>query len=483
MRHYILSQINFIKKFVFYILLLTISSAAYSAPKLEGFADIVEPLMPAVVNINTVKYAKKKQKESQYPEDMQIERFNRLFEQFGLPFFMDEMPTNPKATSLGSGFIIDPEGYIVTNHHVIKDADEISVKLNDNKEFAAKLIGSDQKTDIAVLKIDTKTALPFVRFGDSSLSRVGDWVIAIGNPFGLGGTVTTGIISSKSRDIDIIPGGFIDDYMQTDAAINGGNSGGPMFNMYGEVIGVNTAILTPSGTNIGIGFAIPSNSVINIIKQLKSSGKIERGKLGIRIQELTPEIADGLGINITEGALLAGVEHGGAAEKAGLKAGDIITEYNNHPIKNVRKLQILVAETPLNTEVQIKVLRKGKEVLVKVTVQEFKEEQVASDNDTKTYDKQDGYVIHGMKFVDITDNIAESLALEKESGVVVISSNARDSWSTLIRGDILTAVNQVPVANIAQLKAQYELAKKSGKKNIVLLLKRSSMTLFLALPL
>ncbi len=475
--------LRFIRQFILCILIAIFPITSYATPKLEGFADIVEPLMPAVVNINTVKYGKKKQRENTYPEDMQIERFNRLFEQFGLPFFMDEMPSNPKATSLGSGFIIDAEGYIVTNHHVIKDADEISVKLNDNKEFTANLIGRDQKTDIAVLKIDTKTPLPFVRFGDSSLSRVGDWIIAIGNPFGLGGTVTTGIISSKSRDIDIIPGGFIDDYLQTDAAINGGNSGGPMFNMYGEVIGVNTAILTPSGTNIGIGFAIPSNSVVNIIKQLKSNGKIERGKLGIKIQELTPEIADGLGIEIKEGALLAGVELDSAAEKAGLKAGDIIIEYNNHPIKNVRKLQILVAETPLNTEVKIKALRKGKEIAVNAIIQESKEEVVASKEDSKTYDKQEGYEIHSVKFVDITDKISESFGLDIDKGVVVMSNQSKDSWSSLIRGDILVAVNQVQVSNVAQLKTQYELAKKSGKKNIVLLLKRSSTTLFLALPL
>ena len=455
----------------------------FADTRICGFADVVEPLMPAVVNINTVKYAKKKEKKSLSQEEMQIEQFNQLFEQFGFPFFMDEMPSNPKATSLGSGFIIDAEGYIVTNHHVIKDADEINVKLNDNKEFIAKLVGIDQKTDIAVLKITSTTPLPFVRFGNSTISRVGDCVIAIGNPFGLGGTVTTGIISSKSRDIDIITGGLIDDYIQTDAAINGGNSGGPMFNMQGEVIGVNSAILTPSGTNIGIGFAIPSNAVINVVTRLKEHGKVERGRLGVRIQELTSEIADGLGIKNHEGALLAGVEPGSAAEKAGLKVGDVIVEYNSQPIKNVRKLQILVADTPIGGEVSIKLLREGKEISLKIAVQEYKDTSNVPEVKEKKQGENGGYILHDVSFEDITEKIAESLSIDKEAGVVVVSNSAKDAWRSLVRGDVLMAVNQAPITNISQLKTQYDMAKKSGKKNIVLLVKRSSTTLFLALPL
>ncbi len=451
-------------------------SVASAAP-LEGFADIVEPLMPAVVNINTVKYAKKKQQRSMVLKDpMNFEQLHDLLDQFGMPFFMDEMPTNPKATSLGSGFITDPEGYVVTNYHVIKDADEINVKLNDNREFVAKIVGSDQKTDIAVLKIDSKTPFPFVRFGDSSVSRVGDWIIAIGNPFGLGGTVTSGIISSKSRDIDIIYGGVIDDYIQTDAAINGGNSGGPMFNMHGEVIGVNTAILSSSGTNIGISFAIPSSSVTKIVKQLKDTGKIERGKLGIRIQELTPEIADGLSIKDARGALIAEVEKGSSAEKAGIKSRDIIVEYNGQEIKNVKRLQVLVAETSINQEVKIKVLRDGKEIELKAIIKQTQEKDLKS-ADASDDDLNKGYeVINGVKFADIMDD-------STNEGVVVISNEANNSWRNLVVGDVITAVNQIAISKLDDFKKEYENSKKLNKKNIVFLINRGKMTVFLALPL
>lgn len=466
------------------IIIALFANSAFASPPSEGFADIVEPLMPAVVNINTVKYAKKKQRKLLPPENFQIDQFNELFEQFGMPFFMDEMPSNPKATSLGSGFIIDPEGYIVTNHHVIKEADEITVRLNDNSEYPAKLVGSDQKTDIAVLKINSKTPFPFVRFGDSSNSRVGDWIIAIGNPFGLGGTVTAGIISSKSRDIDIISEGIIDDYIQTDAAINGGNSGGPMFNMNGEVIGVNTAILTPSGTNIGISFAIPSNNVSNVIKQLKANGKIERGKLGIKVQDITPELAEGLELKNVEGALLAGVEPNGSGAKAGLKEGDIITEYNGVPVKSVRKLLILVAETPLNKEIKIKVLREGKTLSLSAFVKEIKDEVIA--NSVKEAVQEDvykGYIVNGVKFVDITKQLSSSLNIEEQEGVLVLSNSSKDAWRNLVKGDVVKAINQVPVNKLEDFKTLYESSKKAGKKNIVFLVKRNAMTIFLAIPL
>jgi serine protease Do len=469
------------------ISLIISSNVSANSYQSEGFADIVEPLMPAVVNINTVKYVKKKQNIRRFRNDHSgdADPFDELFERFGFPFFMDEMPTNPKATSLGSGFLISSDGEIVTNHHVIADADEIMVKLNDNKEYPAKLIGSDQKTDIALLKIDTKIALPFVKFGDSAKARVGDNIIAIGNPFGLGGTVTAGIISSKSRDIDIINGGLIDDYIQTDAAINGGNSGGPMFNMRGEVIGVNTAILTPSGTNIGIGFAIPSNSVQDIVKKLKTSGKIERGRLGIRIQELTPEMADGLGIKQEEGAILAGVEAGSAGEKAGLKAGDIIIEFNGMVVKSVRKLQIMVADTPINKEVEIKLIRNGKEKIVKAKIEESKDSKLAS-SDSKSSSGIDtkGITLNGVKFADLNSDIVQSLGLEEgQTGVVVVLNKSEDSWRSLAKGDIIVGVNQTEINNTSDLKKEYENSKKLEKKNIVFLVNRGSMTIFLTVPL
>ncbi|MDX2049704.1 MAG: Do family serine endopeptidase [Rickettsiaceae bacterium] len=460
---------------------------AESGPINYSIADIVEPLMPAVVNINTIKYQNKKlHRENLLPDEMKNHPFGEFFEHFGFPFFMDEMPTNPKAISLGSGFIISPDGDIVTNHHVIAEADEITVRLNNNKEFKAKIIGSDPKTDIALLKITSKDALPYVKFGDSSKSRVGDLAIAIGNPFGLGGTVTSGIISSKSRDIDIISGGLIDDYIQTDAPINSGNSGGPMFNVKGEVIGVNTAILTPSGTNIGIGFAIPSKTANNIVEQLKHGGKIERSKLGIRIQELTPEISEGLGLSTQKGVIIAGVDEGGAGEKAGLRTSDIVVEYNGQEVHSVRKLQILVAETPINRSVKIKIIRDGKQKLIDAKTEELTDLTENSNDKRKLKKNSDNsprnLVINNVEFEDteVQDHHNKG---EIKTHVRVSANKSRDYWRNLQKGDIVSKVNQISIKNLADLKEEYDRTINQGKKHIVFLVKRESMTIYLALPL
>lgn len=469
------------KLFLLIILATSISVNAQNIP-LVSLADVVEPLMPAVVNINTVKYAHKRNEEnnSQNLPDS-FKQFNELFEKFGIPFHMDEMPTNPKAISLGSGFIIDPEGYIVTNHHVIKDADEVSIKLNNNNELKAKVIGSDAKTDVALLKVNHSAPLPFVKFGDSNISRVGDWVIAIGNPFGLGGTVTSGIISSKSRDIDLLSNSIIDDYIQTDAAINSGNSGGPMFNLNGEVIGVNTAILAPTGTNIGIGFAIPSNTVKKIVADLRKDGKINRGILSIKIQDLTPEIAEGLGISENAGALIAAVDEGGAGDKAGLKAGDIVIEYNSQPIKNFRKLQIMVAETAVNTEVPITVIRNGKKLVLKAKIVD--ESKFASNKAWHKNGNGKYFVLNDVTLSNITSELADKYNITISQGVVVVGNKAMNEWSTLQKGDVIIAVNQLQLSNLQEFEKTYENIKKSGKKNLVLLVKRGSVNLFVALPI
>ena len=469
-----------IKKIILSFILIFSSVSFAHSPVKEGFADIVETLTPGVVNINTVKYVQQKGR-SLFPRNPHFEHFEEFFEHFGLPF-MDELPSNPKATSLGSGFIIDPNGYIVTNHHVIKDADEIHVKTNDNRDFAAKVIGSDHKTDIALLKVESKTPLPFVIFGDSEKSRVGDWVIAIGNPFGLGGTVTAGIISSKSRDIDISPDGLVDDYIQTDAAINGGNSGGPMFNMKGEVVGVNTAILAPTGTNVGIGFATPSNTVKNIVSQLKEHGNVQRGRLSIRIQELTPEIAEGLGITKdTKGVLVAGVDKGGSGDKAGIHEGDIVIEYEGEAVKSASKLHKLVAKTPINKQVTIKVLRKGKEKILKAKIKEYSSSEFPKNKEGKITEKT--FTFNDVEFSEITSEIADRFSINEHVGVVVLSNRAKNMWKSLGRGDVITSVNQKKVNNLAEFKLELEKTKKSNKKNIVFLIRRSSMTIFLALPM
>ncbi|HWA47759.1 MAG TPA: Do family serine endopeptidase, partial [Dongiaceae bacterium] len=280
------------------------------------------------------------------------------FEQFFKPFMdqqRQEMQKHPrKVTSLGSGFIIDASGYVVTNNHVIDDAKNIEVTLTDGTEYPAKLIGADPKTDLALLKVEAKTELPHVSFGDSDKMRIGDWVMAVGNPFGLGGTVTAGIVSARGRDIHEGP---YDDFLQIDAAINQGNSGGPTFSTNGDVIGINTAIVSPSGGSVGIGFAIPSNLAKPIIAELKQQGHIERGWLGVAIQELTPDLTQGLGLKSGQGALISSVQEKSPAEAAGLKAGDVVLDFGGHAIASPKDLSRIVAETPRNTSVPVKIWR------------------------------------------------------------------------------------------------------------------------------
>lgn len=468
------------RNIIFLILITSLSLCANAniVSKLS-FADVVEPLMPAVVNVSTIKYAKNtsdKKRNSNFPEGHPFQKFNDLFEHFGDPLFMDDLQ-NQKTTSLGSGFIVDKQGYIVTNHHVVKDADEINIKLNDNSEYKAELIGSDPRTDVALLKVKSDKDLPYVIFGDSQVTRVGDWIITIGNPFGLGGTVTTGIVSSKSRDIDIAKNGIVDDYIQTDAAINTGNSGGPMFNMQGEVIGVNTAIFSPSGTNIGIGFAIPSNTVKNIVEQLKKSGKVKRGMLGIRIQELTPEIAEGLNIDRTSGSLIVSVDPGGAADKAGIKMGDVIIEYNGHKVTDTRKLQIMVAETPVNSSVRVKVLRSGEiyNIVVKIT-------EKSDDQDSqKDASSKSRLEIAGVIFENLSKGQLSDLNIS--NGVVVVDKKPQTIWGSIMRGDIIISVNQRKIVDVSDVEEEYNNQVKAEKNNIVFLIKRGSYVVYLAMPI
>lgn len=452
----------------------------------NSFADIVGPLVPAVVNVYTVQYNQKldnipKKSFDKFP----VEHFNELLEKFNLPFNFDEIYSNPKSIPLGSGFIIDSSGYIVTNHHVIEKADEIYIKLMDNRELPAKLIGTDKKTDLALLKIDTETALPFVQFGDSAKARVGDWVLAIGNPFGkLGGTVTAGIISSKGRDIDDSTN-VIADYIQTDAAINNGNSGGPMFNVEGEVIGVNTVIFSPSGVNIGIGFAIPSNTTKSVIEQLRKNGKINRGRFGVTIQEVTNEIAEGLNLSEASGALVVEVKKDGAAAKFGIKTGDVIIEFAGQPVKNSRKLQLLVAQTPIDQEVKIIVVRDGERQELSGKIQE--EETAATITKekivTKDIDNKSLLIKGNVTFSDLTEEIKQKFAIKgKVTGIIVtnITPNIKNYGFKI--GDLVVASNQQPIESIEQLNLLYEEAKNAKKQNIILLIKRQNTAVFIPLP-
>ena len=285
-----------------------------------------------------------------------------------------------RINSLGSGFIIDPSGLIVTNNHVIDDADEISVILNDGTKLKAELVGKDSKSDLALLRVHYDKPLKFVKFGDSDKLRLGEWVIAIGNPFSLGGTVTAGIVSARNRDINSGP---YDNYIQTDAAINRGNSGGPLFNLNGNVIGINTAIISPSGGSIGIGFAIPSDSAIPVIDQLQKYGEARRGWLGVRIQEVTDELADSLNIGPARGALVAGVDGKGPAKPAGIEPGDVVVAFDGHDIKEMRDLPRIVADTPVGKQVDVVVIRKGKQATLKVTVGRLKDDEKVAEAETK----------------------------------------------------------------------------------------------------
>ena len=347
---------QFFRKIFLILIFLNFSLLSNARAVPESFADLAEGLMPSVVNISTTQTVKttSNQFPFQFPPGSP---FEEMFKDF-------QRPTERKASSLGSGFIIKEDGMVITNNHVIAGADDIVVKVN-SKEYKAKVIGSDPYMDIAVLKMETKDKFQTVAFGNSDKARVGDWVVAIGNPFGLGGTVTSGIISARNRDINLTR---YDDFIQTDASINQGNSGGPLFNMNGDVIGINTAIISPSGASSGIGFAIPANYASTIIDQLIKYGETKRGWLGVRIQEVTKEIATVAGLNEPKGAFIGGVSEGSPAEKGGMKNGDIVLEFDGQKIKTMRNLPKVVANTKPNKRVAIKVWRDKKLITLRLTL-------------------------------------------------------------------------------------------------------------------
>jgi serine protease Do len=456
-------------------LAVAVTAQAREAP--QSFADLAEKLSPSVVNISTTQTIRERERGGR-PEMPQFPP-GSPFEDFFKEFFDKQRPDRGprKATSLGSGFIIDSEGLVVTNNHVIADAEEISVILHDGTVLKAELAGRDVKTDLALLRVKSKTPLVAAKWGSSDEARVGDWVLAIGNPFGLGGTVTAGIISARARDIQSGP---YDDFIQTDASINRGNSGGPLFNMKGEIVGINTAIFSPSGGSIGIGFAIPSTLAKNIINDLHKLGKTRRGWLGVRIQSVNDEIAESLGLKGTDGALIAGLNEGGPAAKAGIKAGDVILKFDNKRISEMRRLPRAVAETPIGKEADVQVWRDGKSITLKVTVGELDESDAAEakgqNQRKKTQSKPSGTskIPHiGLTVSALTPETRERFDISDDArGVLVTEVDPKGAAAEkgIAPGVLIVEINQIEVNNPAELLAKVEEAKKAGRKTVLLLI-------------
>jgi serine protease Do len=390
------------------------------------------------------------------------------FEQFRR--FFGEIPHEFKQHGLGSGVIVSPDGYILTNNHVVGNADTIQVTLMDKREFTAKVIGKDSKTDLALIKIDTKEPLPFASLGNSDNTEVGDWVVAIGNPFGFSLTVTAGIVSAKGRAL----GGNYDEFIQTDAAINPGNSGGPLFDVNGKVVGINTAIYSRTGTSAGIGFAIPIDLAKAVMDQLKAHGKVVRGWLGVEIQEVTPELAQSFGLAKPEGALVASVEKDSPAAKAGVKRGDVIVKFNGHEVHEQHELPELVAETPINKKVDLEVIRGTKHLTLNVTVGQLKESEMASASGQEQ--PGSGW---GLQVGEITPDIAREFNLQSDKGVVIrqVKPDSPGAEAGLEQGDVILEVNHDKVNSLKDFMSHAKEAK-DQKKAALLLVQRGNMTLY-----
>jgi serine protease Do len=440
-----------------------------------SFADLVTSHGDTVVNIYTTQTIKTPAGHPQFNFNGTPEQLPELFERFfGQPHPNGNGQPNPhsngkprteKRTSLGSGVITSADGFILTNNHVIEDADEIHIRFANHKEYEAKIIGRDKMTDIALIKIEPEGKLPFVTFGNSDTLRVGDWVVAIGNPFGFEQTVTAGIVSGKGRTLG---GGAYDNFIQTDASINPGNSGGPLFNLDGEMVGLNTAIYSRSGGNIGIGFAIPVNMAKNIMTQLKESGKVTRGWLGVRIQTVNQDIAEQFGMERPYGALVGQVEKDSPADKAGILQGDIIIRFMDKEISEMTMLPTLVSQTAVGVKAKVTLFRKGKEKIVTVTIGKLQGDADLSD------EAEEETASLGMTVQELTPELAESLKIDKATGVLVtnVENGSPAAMAGLMRGDLITEINQEQVSDMETFGKL--LAQTKDDKRILLLAQRGS---------
>jgi serine protease Do len=454
----------------------------------DSVADIAEGLQDSVVNISTTQMLKGPAESNPTGPGPKGSPFEEFFDDFFDDEDKEGLPR--KVSSLGSGFVIDPSGLVVTNNHVIEGADEIIINFTDGSKLkVTKILGHDPKTDLALLQVEPKKPLKAVTFGDSSKMRVGDWVMAIGNPFGLGGSVTVGIISATKRDINAGP---YDDFLQTDAAINRGNSGGPLFNMDGLVIGVNTAIISPSGGSIGIGFAVPSNSAVQVVDQLKQYGETRRGWLGVHVQNVTQEIADSLGMPQPSGALVANVSPNSPASAAGLQPSDVILKFDGQPIENMRSLPRAVASTAIGKSVPVELLRKGQTVDLNVTVGRLPEDEEAKDGagtnggGEEQETKPEREELLGLSIAPLTEELRNQYGIGRAVEGVVITEVKPDSpaaQKAVKPGDVIVEVTQEKVKQPQDVRARLLAVKKSGRRSVLLLLSDAKGELrFVAVP-
>ena len=474
-----------------------LAPAASSAASPDGFETLAETLLPTVVNVSTSAKAPSQAQRPPLPDlpDLAPGMPGSPFDEFLKKFYEEyknqqggngRPPEDDKVSALGSGFVVDAvNGYIVTNNHVIKGADEIKIILHDDTTLDATLVGTDEKIDIAVLKVKTDIPLVSTKWGNSDNSKVGSWVLAIGNPFGLGGTVTAGIVSARQRDINAGP---YDDFIQTDASINRGNSGGPMFNMNGEVVGVNTAIFSPSGGSVGIGFAVPSNIVKNVVDQLIKYGKTKRGWLGVRIQDVTPDIAEGLGLpKNSHGALVSSVTEKGPSEAAGIQSGDVIMTFDGAPVSAMKRLPRMVAEAEVGRKVELGIWRKGENMKITVTLGELEAAETAGQLTPGGKDKPGTAPEEklpttdvpsiGVKLSLLTDEAREKYAVDKQvtgSVITEVTANGPASQKGLAEGDVIVEIDQQDVATPEDVATRVAAAEKAGEPSVLLFIARKN---------
>jgi serine protease Do len=449
----------------------------------DGIADIAEKVIDAVVNISTSQTVEAKGGDrGAVPQLPPGSPFEEFFDDFfknrrgggGGPKGGGGDMQPRKTNSLGSGFIVDASGVVVTNNHVIADADEINVIMNDGTKIKAELVGVDKKTDIAVLKFKPVKPLIAVKFGDSDKLRLGEWVIAIGNPFSLGGSVTAGIVSARNRDISQGP---YDNYIQTDASINRGNSGGPLFNLEGEVVGVNTLIISPTGGSIGLGFAVPSKTVAGVVDQLRQFGELRRGWLGVRIQQVTDEIAESLNIKPARGALVAGIDDKGPAKPAGIEPGDVVVKFDGKDIKDPKDLSRVVADTAVGKEVEVVIIRKGAEETRKVTLGRLEDTDKAKEASAKTKDEPPAekpvtQKALGLDLATLSKDLRGKYKIKDSvKGVIItgVDGSSDAAEKRLSAGDVIVEVAQEAVSNAADVKKRLDQLKKDGRKSVLLM--------------